>query len=49
MSNEQLAFYDVIIIGAGAAGLGAARELQSRGVDSFIILEGEVILQLLST
>ncbi|XP_042203782.1 spermine oxidase-like isoform X3 [Homarus americanus] len=32
--------YDVIIIGAGAAGIGAARELTSQGVTSILILEG---------
>ncbi|KAL7509269.1 hypothetical protein ACHAWX_000751 [Stephanocyclus meneghinianus] len=33
--------YDVVIIGAGWAGLGAARTLQSKGKTNFLILEAE--------
>nr|XP_045601691.1 spermine oxidase-like isoform X1 [Procambarus clarkii]XP_045601695.1 spermine oxidase-like isoform X1 [Procambarus clarkii] len=32
--------YNVVIVGAGAAGIGAARELNAQGIDSILILEG---------
>lgn len=32
--------YTVVIIGAGAAGIGAARELKAQGIGSVLILEG---------
>ena len=34
-------FYEVVIVGGGAAGLAAAQELFKFGVTSVIILEGE--------
>ena len=37
MSSEE---YDVIILGAGLAGVSAARTLVSEGITDFIILEG---------
>lgn len=33
--------FNVIILGAGAAGIGAARELTAQGVNSILILEGK--------
>lgn len=32
--------YTVVIVGAGAAGVGAARELTAQGINSVLILEG---------
>ncbi|XP_076070045.1 uncharacterized protein LOC143041837 isoform X2 [Oratosquilla oratoria] len=32
--------YSVVVVGAGAAGLGAARELQAKGIKDVIVLEG---------
>lgn len=32
--------YTVAIVGAGAAGIGAARELKAQGITSVLILEG---------
>eukprot|EP00587_Corethron_hystrix_P005218 CAMPEP_0113312710 /NCGR_PEP_ID=MMETSP0010_2-20120614/9436_1 /TAXON_ID=216773 ORGANISM="Corethron hystrix, Strain 308" /NCGR_SAMPLE_ID=MMETSP0010_2 /ASSEMBLY_ACC=CAM_ASM_000155 /LENGTH=485 /DNA_ID=CAMNT_0000168599 /DNA_START=254 /DNA_END=1711 /DNA_ORIENTATION=+ /assembly_acc=CAM_ASM_000155 len=43
-SNAQIDgnnVYDVIIVGAGWAGLGAANELMSKGVNNFLILEAD--------
>lgn len=34
--------YKIIIVGAGAAGLGAANHLIKNGIDDFLILEGKV-------
>eukprot|EP00804_Cyclotella_cryptica_P010393 CCRYP_019949-RA/>CCRYP_019949-RA protein AED:0.13 eAED:0.13 QI:0/0.5/0.33/1/1/1/3/568/506 len=38
---QASAVYDVVIIGAGWAGLGAARTLQSKGQNNFLVLEAE--------
>lgn len=32
--------YTVVIVGGGAAGVGAARELTAQGINSVLILEG---------
>ena len=32
--------YTVVIVGAGVAGIGAARELKTQGINSVLILEG---------
>jgi len=40
IADNSIEKYDVIIVGAGMAGLGAARTLYQAGLKSFIILEG---------
>lgn len=34
--------YKIVIVGAGAAGLGAANHLIKNGIEDFLILEGKV-------
>jgi cation diffusion facilitator CzcD-associated flavoprotein CzcO len=34
--------YDVIIVGAGIAGLSASKTLLENGIDNFLILEGKI-------
>ena len=41
--SELAASYDVVIVGAGAAGIGAGLVLQSLGIQNFVILEREQI------
>lgn len=40
MNQEKV--YDVIIVGAGIAGLSAANFLHKRGISDILILEGEM-------
>lgn len=40
MTSKERGKYQVIIIGCGAAGIGAARELTANGIHSVLILEG---------
>ncbi len=42
--STQQTFYDVIIIGGGPAGIGAALELKKQGIDRTIILEREDVV-----
>ena len=41
MRMENLAVYDTIIIGAGLAGISAARTLYLNGIKNILVLEGK--------
>ena len=42
--SAQQTFYDVIIIGGGPAGIGAALELKKQGINRTIVLEREDVV-----
>ena len=42
-SNESIEIYDVVVIGAGAAGVGVSVALKHAGIENFIVLERDTV------